>query len=45
MTRAQLPAAVERTVVPQTQAAVIKAFSTEKGGRQGGFERQAHGLW
>jgi hypothetical protein len=29
ITRAQLPAAVERTVAQQTQAAVIKGFSTE----------------
>jgi hypothetical protein len=30
ITRAQLPAAVERTVAQQSQGAVIKGFSTEK---------------
>ena len=40
ITRAQLPAAVERTVAQQSQGAVIKGFSTEKEGGQTVYEME-----
>jgi uncharacterized protein YycO len=40
ITRAQLPAGVERTVVQQSQGAVIKGFSTENDGGKTVYEME-----